>query len=421
MIREGRSGPIVVETEQYGALYLRPSLVVRDSLYLSRLNETGVAPREFTVQAVSRLVYFPEIGVQEVRSWDDGLLARVASTWAATKPRSEWLLSEELPPFEAFRQGHTVYADTIGRQMADSLRDIYAPAFKQSLEALDAWTDALNRQLADTNRLILASVRSGVGLVAEAALGSVLENLSSIVASVTLDIDVGRLFPSLPGLSDLWPRREGLQRAAGALDEGGYRFMRGQWLLSEIAQFVGIDQVTPRVRHAAITNRLLGLTRSDDFTARSNSYFSTSGVLRRRWRIVKQAYAAHRKREYALSIPALLAQVEGMFTDALILKNMAIRQDNKLYARDSDGNLKLGRKGKPVRLHGLGQKVQNSRFREDDILRDLVGFFTSTLIPERNDIMHGSTTDYGRAKLSVQLVLSTYLLAAEFAEFEDGS
>ena len=90
----------------------------------------------------------------------------------------------------------------------------------------------------------------------------------------------------------------------------------------------------------------------------------------------------------------------------------------KACAKGPDGNVKFNKKGEPVQLHGLGQKVQSSRFREDEILYDLVGFFADRLVAERNDIMHGDNLDYGRAKLSVQLMLNIYVLAAEFAEFE---
>src|SRR5690606_8578329 len=119
-----------------------------------------------------------------------------------------------------------------------------------------------------------------------------------------------------------------------------------------------------------------------------------------------------------VAIPTLLAQVEGMFTDALILKQLVVRVNGKLCARDSSGNPKLDKNGKPVQLHGLGQKVNNSDLRNEYLLEGLADFFTAYLVSERNEIMHGSSISYNRAKLSIQLVLNVYLLAAEFADFE---
>jgi len=391
-------------------------------MYLSELQESDADPREFTAQAVSRFVYLPDLDLEEIRLWDDDLLTNVATAWANQKERHEWPLPDNLPPFNAFKNGYVAYSNSIYRDMREAIAQAYAPVFKGVAETVGKqFADAVRQQLADFNRQVFQSIQSSVNLLAESVLGSLRENLANIVQSFKLEVQVGRFFENLPDFSELLKQYEKIDKAATALDEGGYRFMRYQWSLNEIAQFVGIDQIDPRVRNAAITNRLLSLTRSDEFVVEMERCFYDSSVLQPRWSIIEQALIAHQSRSYALSIPTLLAQVEGIFTDALILKNMAVRMNGKLCAKDQHGKLKLGKDGKPVQSRGLGQKVQNSKFRNDDILRDLVEFFADSLVSERNNILHGNHLTYDKAKLSVQLVLSVYFLAAEFAEFESES
>jgi hypothetical protein len=405
---------VLIETKEYGTLYLRSSLTGGDLMHLSDLQESDIDPREFTAQAVSRFVYLPDIDLEEIRSWDDSLLVNVATTWANQKKGTEWPLQDDLPPFDAFKHGYVAYSNSVYRDMRETIAQAYAPVFKGVAETF-------GKQFADLNRQALKSIQSGVNLLAESVLGSFRENFAHIVQSFKLEVQVGKFFENLPDLSELLQQHEKIAKAATALDEGGYRFMRYQWSLNEIARFVGIDQIDPRVRNAAITNRLLSLTRSDEFAVEMEGCFHDSSVLQPRWGIIEQALIAHRNRSYALSIPTLLAQAEGIFTDALILKDMVVRVNGKLYAKDRHGKPKLGKDGKPVQLRGLGQKVQNSKFRNDDILRDLVEFFADSLVSERNDILHGNHLAYDKAKLSVQLILSVYFLAAELTEFESES
>ena len=282
---------VSVQTEEYGILPLRSDLLFRDLAHLEEVAESEVNAREFTVQAVSRFLYEPPLELSVIRSWDDDLLARVAIAWAREQGESEWPLPEGMSPYEAFQHGYREYSDSIRRDMAESLRKIYLPSFDAALEPLRSRLATLAQELADINRRVLEPLQASINLMVEAALGPLRENISRIVGSSTLDIDVGRLFPALPDLSRIREHYERVERAADVLDEGGYRFMRHQWLLGEVARFVDIERVDSRVRDAAITNRMLGLTHSQDFSARLEGYFSSSTVLQRRWAIVQQALA----------------------------------------------------------------------------------------------------------------------------------
>ena len=421
MVPQRKAEPIVVQTEKYGALYLSRALTFGLFSDLSRVQKSGTDAREFTVQTILRLLCLPEMTAEEIRAWPDELLIQVARAWVTGRGESDWPMPDDLPPFQAFQHGFAAYKQRIYRDMAESIGRISMPALDQSLGRFESFNAAITQQAADMSRRLAETMRSSIAEMVEASLRPVRESLAKIASSLTLTIDVGRLIPSLPDLGEIARRHEKYVRAADILDESGYPFMRLQWSFDEIVPFVGIDQRSPRVRDAAITNRLLGMTRGADFRQRLEALFANSAVLQRRWRIVQEALDAHRKRQYALSVPALLAQVEGIFTDALILKDMAIRHDGKLCARGPDGSIKLNKNGGPVELHGLGQKVQNARFHEGEMLRDLVDFFADGLVTERNDIMHGTRVGYDKARLSVQLILNVYVLAAELADFEGRS
>jgi hypothetical protein len=168
------------------------------------------------------------------------------------------------------------------------------------------------------------------------------------------------------------------------------------------------------------TNKFLSITRSDDFMAALEERVSVSEVVSKRRRIVVAAYAAHRERNYVLSIPALFAQVEGMFTDSMILNGLAAIHDGQLVALEPDGSLKLTRKKKPFRLVGLGPKVDYSPYQDHETLREVSSAFSEFLTARRNGVLHGSDVRYASAKLSTQLTLLVFILTTEILAFEQG-
>ena len=100
---------------------------------------------------------------------------------------------------------------------------------------------------------------------------------------------------------------------------------------------------------------------------------------------------------------------------------MVIQEKGKLYAKDNNGNLKLNKYNNPIQLQGLGQKIQNSNLQNEMLLQTLAEFIVSSLVPERNSILHGSYIGYGKPKLSLQLILVVYMLVSEFSDLESGN
>jgi len=410
-----RPALIEIETEEYGIMLLRSSLITRSVSELGNPNDWN--PREFTVKLLSDVIYAPPLHVDVIRSWDDSVIEKVARAWLIEKSGEKWALLEDLPFFEAFQHGYEEYIKGFYHDMQVAIAKAYAPVFQSINEVIQPQLANFSLQINQS----MQTIRNSVNLMVESVVGNLQANINRIADSVRIEIpkiQVGGFFENLPDFTELAKRLETYGKAAHVLDEGGYRFLLHYWTLADISEFVGIDRVDTKIRNAVVTNKLLHITRQAEFTQMLRDCFQNSSILRRRWKVVEQALIAHQNRNYALSIPTLLAQVEGMFTDALVLKGMVIRVKGELYAKDGTGKPKLDKKGKPIQLHGLGQKVQNSDLQSEDILKGLAEFFVSYLVPERNSIMHGSYVTYDSAKLSLQLVLNVYLLAAEFVDFE---
>lgn len=410
-----RPALIEIETEEYGTILLRSSLITRSISEIGNPNDWS--PRELTVKLLSDMIYSPSLDIEEVRSWDDSLVEKIARTWLAEKSGEKWALPEGVPFFEAMQRGYEEYIEGFYHDIQATISKAYAPLFQSINEVIQPQLANFGLQINQS----IQTIQNSINLMSETVLGGVQANINSIVDSIRIEvpkIQFGGFFENLPDFSELAKGFEKYDKAADVLDEAGYQFLFHHWTLADIAQFVGVDQVDVRVRNAAVTNRLLGMMRSDEFVKTLEACFQSSSVLRRRWRIIQQALIAHNKKNYSLSIPTLLAQVEGMFTDALVLKGIVIKVNGKVCVKDSTGKPKLNKNSKPIELHGLGQKVQNSDLTAELLLQDLAQFFTSRLIRERNDIMHGHHITYDTAKRSAELILNVYVLAAEFAEFE---
>jgi hypothetical protein len=233
-------------------------------------------------------------------------------------------------------------------------------------------------------------------------------------------LEAQRLFSSLPDLSRLVPRWEswirdfslGLEEAEKAAQEGGVGFA------SEIVadlDWRGTEHISERVRKAVITTRLTAMTRSNEFVSGFLSTLRGNPLLKRRATIVAAALTSHGTRGYVVSVPALLAQIEGVFTDLLIFKGEAVRMKGKAVPLTKTGQprTKPKKDGTP-QIHpyvGMQDKIQNSLLRRDTATKDVVTFMLDNLVPERNAILHGESVTYGRAKMSTQLVLTLAVLS----------
>lgn len=279
----------------------------------------------------------------------------------------------------------------------------------------------------------MSSASAGVGAVA--SFTSAVDGLQSAISQITSSAQiaqasvaaafatslpkfpVGTIFPNLPDLTNLTPRFEKARRAYTALEEGGFSFTEHLWNWSFILSFA--DAGT-KVTGAAVTNRMLAHTRKEAFRQELKRTIEGSTVLRRRWKFVESALAAHIRREYHVAIPLFLAHLEGMIGDALIIKGSVRVDGHKLIERLPDGSDKLDKNNKPVAIPGLDRLVKISPFAKHAALELASDLILNSVAKDRNSILHGRSTTYDKPKFSAQLVLMIYAFAAEIAAFEAG-
>ena len=224
----------------------------------------------------------------------------------------------------------------------------------------------------------------------------------------------------LPSLEDLW---EAYRRFARAMRDGDavleaaeYGFADYLWDWVYVASFAGVPD---GVRAAVVTNRLAAETRSDNFGEELRERFGTSKAMGRRWRAVEAAFEAHQRRDYLLSIPAMLPQVEGAIVDAMVLKGLTVRKGGRLYLRGEDGRPEvLGRAKKPreITLHVAATRAD---LEDHPTLEGASSFIAGSLVPRRNAVLHGRDVRYDTAKPSVQALLVLALLAETVGELEE--
>jgi hypothetical protein len=249
---------------------------------------------------------------------------------------------------------------------------------------------------------------------ATAAAAAILRRNASLLAAGDFALPMHRIVGSLPNVGAIASSMREDLKGREILEEAGFEVVYG-WLGS--AFVFGLESVAPEVRGAAVTNRLFAITRGQGFEDVLLDLCRQTPLLQRRWPILRDALAAHRRREYNLSVPVLMAQVEGMIGDALVLRSTARKVGAKFFELDSCDQVRLDKKGNPVELRGLGMKLKRFPAGSFELIDDLVAYTVSRFPDRRNSVLHGSDVRYGRAKLSTQLLLTAYMWAREIADF----
>lgn len=446
---------IIIRSRRYGCIQLRP-ITINDHLFLTKLLATKLSAREFTVQVIHHQLITPELEIETVGNWGNRLLARVARTWV----KHERVLNTDLPEgvgaFEGFQQVINTYVSERNREMAEKLEPIIDPLMdgirylsqnrdmilsKETLKRIDERmqniihsplllaAQKLHQTVLPPVPSYLENIQTTIVAPYESWMKEIEKSIQQLAKTAQVveqslqrivgfaQVNVQKLFSELPDLNTIQQHLEILDKAGVAFEKSGYGFTDHLWSVRFVVE---LAYVSPKVQQAVITNKILAQTRSNEFEAALRDRMQNSTLLQRRWRIVALALEAHRNRQYLLSIPPLLAQVEGIFTDMLILKGMAIARNGKLYARGADGKEKRDKNQKPIPLTGLSQKAAHSRFQNHDVVQRIVDLFMKYLTENRNAILHGQQTTYGRAKLSTQTLLVLHILAQALSEFEAG-
>lgn len=166
---------------------------------------------------------------------------------------------------------------------------------------------------------------------------------------------ISNIIGNLPKLGDFSGFWEGVGRAADglrqiieeseqgelALEDAEFGFADHLWDWIYLGSFAGLPEAN---KHAVITNRLRAFTCSDEFIEPLLENIGSSKMLGKRSTIIERCLEAHQRREYELSIPSLMTQIEGAVGDAMFLKELVVREGNKYYLLGPDGRPKRNKK-----------------------------------------------------------------------------
>lgn len=448
-----RSKAIIVRLDADTELRFR-FLTVGDEESLAALVQQDPAPRDFALRVLGNQLH--ENSPTNPEHLNDEALARAAHCWADRDSSVKELGREQRRSLEVFKQRIVSHVAETRRALQEMSQRIYAH-IEQPLEELSRAATAISPAILGRLREsvlppehVMRGIREAITIPQEqiAAIGRALSTdalqaamlaveeqsrligelaavanrqLEAIVRSMIVPIpslDLVRSLPSAQEIVAVWQdHRLAIERGERALVDEGFPFAK-PLVGPDLA--VALAGVPRQVRGAHTTNRLLALTKSEQFSRALEDRVKRSEVAQQRWTIVERAYLAHSSRDYILSVPALFTQVEGLFTDSMIVNGLAKLQNGRLYALDSAGNLKLDRNRRPIELTGLGRKTKHSPYQNHAVLSDVVGSLVQALTGQRNGVLHGSDTGYGRAKLSTQLTLLVFILTTEILAFEQG-
>lgn len=272
-------------------------------------------------------------------------------------------------------------------------------------------------------------VHDSIGDVARAAYGlsSSIENLykSLLQAPETgagiSTWKVGSFIDPLPDLGPIeeWLREQAATQGEEALEDSKFGFST---ILFEHRFLASLAGITQQVRRAIVTKKVLAMTRRPEFERDFFAHFERSTTLRRRREILKSAFSVHLNREYLVSIPVLIAQVEGLFGDALLLKGTVISKGRKLYVMGSDGKPTRGKNNKEIEVKGIDRLLEIAEKQDDrPLMAGVAWTMADSLFPDyRNGILHGRTTNYRLPWLSAQAILALRVMAQDIAAFEAG-
>lgn len=444
--------PIKVESKTYGIMELS-ELLLKDELWLDETTTKQLSAREFTVQIIFSHLLSPSLDIQDIHNLPDDELSLIGVQWLNAQQNGNKL--SDGASFEVFRdvvyENHELFTEEARKQIDGIFTSQMHFISKMALPSLRSLSSSLN-----TNAVFALSQLANNIIVPQypiaQVLSSSLSNLSTSLQPTVLELgalfqkvsastqlitdtynnllislpqlnlasilNTSQFFAGLPDLTELDKVWKEAKEGGEVFKKAGFGFITSDYVsFRTVRRFATIS---PKVRSAVVTNQLAAQTRNPQFEHKLKQNFQESSVLRRRWHIVEQAIKAHRRREYNIAVPALLAQIEGLIGDALILKGLVVSQGHKLYAKGPDGKPQPDKKGNPIEVRGVGTLIQRSTWQTHPALQGVAELISTQLAVERNHILHGRKTNYGSAKLTVQGLLLLFVISAEVVVFETG-
>jgi hypothetical protein len=321
-------------------------------------------------------LFSPDLPGQISRAWREPLLEAMERFWATEKAGAlltDWtaFLPTEAPP------GMTQLVESIGTDLGSTL------GLTAALGASD----------------FTKTVRS---------IGAQLEGLTGGTPGDITNPPPFGLFDQLPNIGLMqhaFERFAKVRATTQALEEVDFDFVLHlldeeffDWLMEHVPEH-GVAFVAEEVQRP---------TEDASFEDALGSHIEGSQILKPRWPVIQAAVAAHRAGQYVLAIPVLLAQLEGIVGDALIVNQLVYSMGNKLFLKNNNCEVK-----------GLQGLIDYAKWKDDRYLDRFADTITSKIAKERNGILHGRVIDYATRERSARVLFLILTIAAEFVMVEE--
>jgi hypothetical protein len=197
-----------------------------------------------------------------------------------------------------------------------------------------------------------------------------------LVSQLTTAFDFSSYFDSI--LRDALEPLSDLAEQYREIEESDFEF---KWLSNvKHGAFMQLYREYREEGNEAAAELLAAQLRDEEDIEGFKEYFRSFDEYEDRKAIIDEALDAHTEGRYALSIPVILSQLEGVFIDTVL--DIGIwRPDEDVYG---------------VKVVGKGEGSPQHISEIDDAFRD---YYQSHFWPNRNDILHGERTDYADDEL----------------------
>lgn len=448
-------------------------LEVEEAFHLTDVETVTLDDRGYIVESLATLLEEPSLSAEELINWPDASLLELATgylsigsgTKGAKAPRDQpspknlaecpRVLQEEISAgrdrlVEMSERAYTSFAKNLsGLWLNDAL--LSSQRISDPLNQFTKQQSTIWREVHDSTARIAAT-----GLTTQSVLEGIVQRqtyyLSSLYEAVERIADIGS---SMTGLLDSISNYDFFQGLSviTSIAQWGFperweqlrRDRRAELLLDTQLGFLNdftedviadlVDEAPFRSRQqqrAYITRQLYRLTASQEFWNELQKELHLSPTSRRRLPILSSAHKAHQRRDFVLSVPALLAQMEGLLASVACEKRVIRwdRRTQKWYFVDGKtGKYRLRpkwKRGKKVlerdTVQGLQGLTRGDGSSAAPSIFNTVSHIRGGEAEMRNRILHGTHTTYGRtSRHSSKLLLIILKLAKEVRLLQEES
>ena len=387
--------PLLYRSKRYGSVRIRPFVSLNDLAELSKFTkDTQITSREFTEKVLMLVV--EESGDKNFSAWDDKTLIAVARKWVrAAMPKD--IGDGEIRTFDDFQ---SIVLAHVNKSWAE-IQKSTSVVLKNIENTTKPMMAALSRQLD-----VMANIQPTIEIMRHQL--SLITNMRPMMTTITEAIQTisklsdfaSSLIPKLPDFSNFFISvRRSVEEANEIREILSLSEYELAPLLLDTSELKGLKGKPIK---QIVTRKLVAVTLSDDFSDEIERLFNIP-ALRKRRLAIKQAMVAHRTRQYFLSVPVFLSQAEGVFTELLVIRDLAERVKGGVVGK-KDRN----------KLISLQKKVNLAKGRfEPGLEKTAVDVVLDRMVNKRNEILHGGNASrYGTSRMSTETLLLLYALSS---------